>query len=465
MQTNLDLQIAATRIAEARAFRRAQGGRLLPAIDGSTSGGRSKASARGPGPLAGLAEAGLAELENDLYTVGFDASWELDLWGRVRRAREASQARLEGSEELRRALLLTVAAEVAATYVEWAGATERLALAERNLDLQQSTLDAIEGKVDAGLAPPLDLQRARAQVETTRGTLSPLRTAREAAKHRLAVLLGESPNALDAELAGAAPVPEPPAAVATGLPADLVWRRPDLRAAERERHAANADLGVAIADRFPRISVGGRRGFEAGSLGDLISSASRVWSYGPRIDLPIFRSGQLAAATDAARARLEAAELNWQRAVLGALEEVESTLVALGEARLQVTALAEAARAGREATELAQVLFDEGLSDYLNLLDAQRSQTQIDDGLALARIARTQRAIALYKALGGGWVQLQQLAEDGGAPPRDETQLAPARADAPSAQALDRLLAQWEAGRDPTLRAGAARGSATSGSP
>ncbi|MEM1250071.1 MAG: efflux transporter outer membrane subunit [Acidobacteriota bacterium] len=423
MESNLDVRVALARIEEARAFRRAQGGRLLPTVGSSATGGRQRASGQGPGPLAGLAEAGLAELTNDLYTVGFDAAWELDLFGRVRRAKEASQARLESVEESRRSLLLVVAADVAATYVEWTGASERLRLAERNLELQESTLDTIEVNVSAGLAPPLDLQRSRSQVETVRASLPPLRTQRAAAEHRLAVLLGRPPGGLD--LRADAAVPVPPTAIASGLPSDLVWRRPDLRAAERQLHAANADIGAAIGDRFPIVSLGGSRGFEAGSLSDLLEAASRTWTYGPRIDLPIFRGGQLKAAVESARARYEIASANWQNAVLGALDEVETALVGYAESKNQEQAFSRAAEAGQEATELAQILFDEGLTDFLNLLDAQRSQTQTDDGHALARIGRAQRAIALYRALGGGWEALDALAT----PPEGQTSSADSTSD------------------------------------
>lgn len=409
MERNLDARIALARIEEARAFRRSQGGRLLPTVSSSATGGRQRASAQGPGPLAGLAEAGLAELTNDLYTTGFDAAWELDLFGRVRRAKEASQARLESVEESRRALLLVVAADVAATYIDWTGASERLRLAVRNLALQEATLETIDVNVSAGLAPPLDLQRSRAQVETVRASLAPLRTQRAAAEHRLAVLLGQPPGSL--ELSFDVEIPVPPQAIASGLPSELVWRRPDLRAAERQLHAANADIGAAIGDRLPRISLGGNRGFEAGRLSDLLEAASRTWSYGPRIDLPIFNGGQLKAAVDAARARFEIASASWQSSVLAALDDVETALVGYAESKNQVQAFGTAAEAGHQATELAQILFDEGLSDFLNLLDAQRSQTQIDDAHAVARIGRAQRAVSLYRALGGGWQALDALAE------------------------------------------------------
>ena len=406
---NLDLEIAAARVAEARAVRRAQGGRLLPTVSAAASGGRQKASANGPGPLAELAEAGLASLENDLFTVGFDAAWELDLFGRVGRAREAAQARLEGVEELQRGVLLLVASEIAGAYVELRGAELRLELAERNLGIQEDSLQVIEGKVDSGLLSPIDAERTRAERASLVAALAPLRAQREAAGHRLAVLLGESPGALRGELAPG-PVPEPPAWIGAGQPQDLLSRRPDVRRAERELHAATAEVGVAIGERIPRLVIGGSRGQESADLGDLLESASRTWSFGPRIELPIFRGGQLAAGVEAARARLAAADAGYRSAVLLALEEVESSLVAYRESRAAHDALDEAASASGRAADLAEVLYDEGLRDHLVLLDAQRSQTAADDGLALARVQRALRALDVYRALGGGWEILERWA-------------------------------------------------------
>ncbi len=413
--SNLELEVALARVEEARAARRAQGGRLWPAVNARATGGRSKASVNGPGPLSELAEAGLASLENELFTFGFEAAWELDLFGRVRRAREASQARLEGAEESFRGAVLLVAAETAGTYIELRGAERRLALAERNLGIQEESLEVIDAKVESGLLAPIDRERTTAQRASLHAALAPLRAARAAAEYRLAVLVGELPHSLEDVLGGPgledqASVPVPPAAIAAGLPADLLWRRPDLRAAEREFHAATAEVGVAIGDRLPRITIGGSRGQEAARLSDLFKTASRTWSFGPQIDLPIFRGGQLKAGVEAARARLAAASASYRQAVLAALAEVEANYVAYEEAGQALQSLQEAAAASSLASEYAEVLYDEGLRDHLVLLDAQRSQTASDDALARAETDYALRAVLLYRALGGGWQALEELA-------------------------------------------------------
>ena len=409
MRSNLDLEIAEARLLEARAARRAAGGRLLPSVTSVATGGTQRASGQGPGPLAGLAEAGLADLVNDQFTLAFEAAWEIDLFGRLRRAREASQARLESTEEAYRATALLVASEVASAYVQLRGAERRLELAERNLQIQRDSLDVIEGKVDSGLTSPIDFERGRGQLEGTRAALAPLRAEIAATRHRLAVLLGETPNALERTLEPAQ-VPEPPAAIAAGLPADLIRRRPDLRQAERAVHAATADVGAAIAERFPQLSIGGSRGFESGKLSDLLESASRTWSLGPQIVAPIFQGRQLKAGVDASKARLQGAEATYTLTVLGALAEVESLLVAYQEARTARASLSEAASASEAAAGYAEVLYDEGLRDFLVLLDAQRSQTAADDALALAETNVALQAVSLYRALGGGWQVLEEMA-------------------------------------------------------
>lgn len=418
------IEIALERVEQARAARRARSGRLLPSVGAAGSGGRSRASANGPGPLAGLAEAGLASLENELYTVGFEVGWEVDLFGAVRRGREAAQARLEASEDALRGSLLLLASEVADAYIDLRGAELRLRLARRNLDIQQDALDVIEAKVESGLLPPIDVERTRTERASLVAALAPLRAQRAAAAHRLGVLLGESPTALLAELEGGVKrgVPESLVEVDLGAPAELLLRRPDLRAAERELQASTAEVGAAIADRYPSIRLGGSYGLEAASLSDLLESASRTWAFGPSLDLPVFQGGRLAAQVEVARSRLRQAEAEWRLAVLRSLEEVESGVVALREARAAREAWTEAASSSRRTSELAGVLYDLGLRDHLVLLDAQRSQTAIEDALAVAQVQVARSTVALYRALGGGWRELERSiapdfsAEAGAAP-------------------------------------------------
>lgn len=413
MQGNLRIEVALARLDEARAVRRARAGRLLPMVTSSTTAGKSRASGNGPGPLGSLAEAGLATLENKVYTVGFDAGWELDLFGGVRRGQEAAQARLESTEENLRALALLIAAETANAYIDVRGAELRLGLAQRNLNIQNATLVVIAAKVSSGLLSAIDLERSKTQQASLEAALPPLRVQRASAVHRLAVLTGEVPGQMamlavdNAEPGGKPTFPQAPTAIASGLPAELLLRRPDLRAAERELQASTAEVGVAVADRYPSVVVGGSYGLESGSLSDLLQSASRIWSFGPRLDLPIFQGGRLAAQVEVAKARLRASRANFESTVLRALEDVETALVAHQQSQIAEGALRRAVQSSRSTSEHAGTLYELGLRDHLVLLDAQRSQTAIEDALAISRIEVAQSAIRLYLALGGGWQELE----------------------------------------------------------
>ncbi|MEM9597801.1 MAG: efflux RND transporter permease subunit [Acidobacteriota bacterium] len=404
---NHDLEAARARVRQARALRRAVAAGGRPQLAAQVSGAGFRLSENGPeaGPLA----LGLAEVEGELYQVGFDAGWEIDVFGGVRRRVEAADARLGAAVESRRGLLLTIIAEVARNYTELRGAQRRLALAEKNVELQVGTHRLVENKAKAGLVSKLDIHRAAALLEGTRALVPPLRADVRAAAHRLAVLTGRPPAALSDRLTTSRPLADPPDLVPVGLDSHLLRRRPDVRAAERRLAAASADIGAATALRYPRFFLTGRGGTEGGSFTDLFDASSRVWSLGPSISWPWFQGGRLRAGVDAAEDAHRAAEAEYRGAVLGAAEDVESALVRYAEEQLRRRALANAADAARRSVDLAQVLYDKGLSDFLPVLDAERTQTEVEDQLAISETAVVLRLVALYKALGGGW----QVAEAG----------------------------------------------------
>lgn len=398
VENNHELEVARARVREARALRRFAGSRSLPSVGAGASYRAFETSENGV-----LGSTGVGRIDDDLFELAFDASWEVDVFGGVRRSNEAAGARVEAAVESRRDALLSIVSEVARNYAELRGAQRRLELARRNLRIQTDTLRLVEDKQDAGLAPELDVQRARTQLKITRSRLPDLRAAIHASALRIAVLTGRRPAELLDELAAPRPVPAPPEIVPVGLPSELLLRRPDVRRAERELHAATADIGVATAELYPRFFLSGIAGVESVSFTDAFSAASRSWSIGPRIRWPIFQGGRLRANVSASEARRDAAYARFQQAVLIALEEVERALVDYAEAQLERRELEAAVETSARAVELASVLYEQGLTDFLTVLDAERTLRDVEDRLAASEKHATVEVIRLYKALGGGW--------------------------------------------------------------
>ena len=400
--SNHDLRVAMARVREARALRRAAFSKHLPKIDASADTTRFRLSSNGVGVGSAAAEQGLVNQQDEFYQAGLNTSWELDLFGGIRRAVEGASARLEAAEEDRRGVLLSVLAEVARSYVELRGAERRLAVAKDNVRIQRGTLDLVANKVKAGLARRLEVERATALLETTRSAIPSLEAARSTTAYRLAVLLGEPPGALSAELSSTRPVPLPPELIPLGLPSELLRRRPDLRAAERRLAAATADVGVAVAELYPRFLLTAAGGRESGSASDLFKAGSGTWLLQPSLRLPIFQR-RIRANIRATEARLDQALAQYEHAVLLAVEEAESALVRYTQ-QLQTRAnLAEAVAASQRAVDQADVLYSRGLTDQLTVLDAQRVLNEVEDRLAVSDTALASGVVELYKALGGGW--------------------------------------------------------------
>lgn len=404
---NLDLEVADARIRQARAARRAVAADGRPSVGAGLSGERSRASENTP--EGALASAGLSELETDRFELGLSASWEIDVFGGVRRASQAADARLGEVIEGRRARMLGLVAEVARAYTELRGHQRRLALAEKNVGLQEETLRRQRDLHRVGLGSRLDVERATAQLEGTRSRLPPLRAEIRAAAHRLAVLGAEPPSALLEGLLEAAPLADPPDLVPVGLPSELLRRRPDLRMAERRLAASSAEIGVATANLYPRFFLTGAGGAASDRFSDLFRSASRTWRLGPSIQWPIFQGGRLRAGIEAAEAGHEAALAEYRQAVLHAVEDVETALVRYAEEELRRRSLEQAAEAGAEAARLARVVYDKGLESFLVVLDAERTLVELEDALAVSETAVVLRLVAVYAALGGGWEGMKAL--------------------------------------------------------
>jgi multidrug efflux system outer membrane protein len=337
-------------------------------------------------------------------SLGFDAAWEIDLFGHVRRSVEAARADLGAERANYQDTQVTVAAEVARNYFELRGAQKRLAVARENLSTEFKTLELTQLLDETGRGSELDVQRSRARLKATEATIPPLEAAEKQSGYRLAVLLGERPGALDQELR--------PATVATyakalpiGDPAELLRRRPDVRAAERQLAAATARVGVATADLFPRVNVSGFVGFLSGDVGRLFGTASdnnaRAWSITPTVSWAAFDMGSVRARLRASEAQSDAAAANYEKVVLTALEDTENSFVAYSAQQAQLKSLTEQAQASRRAADLADTQYREGVTDFLTLLDAQRTQLDAEDSVAQAQAAVNVSVVAIYKALGG----------------------------------------------------------------
>ncbi len=342
--------------------------------------------------------------QSNFYQAGFDASWELDVFGGIRRGIEAADAEVEATVEARRDVLVTLLAEVARNYVDVRGLQAQIGVARQNLEAQKKTLELTQARLQAGRAAELDVVRAQAQVSTTASLIPLLDARRIQATHRLAVLLGREPGSLREELLKAAAIPAPPPEVPVGLPSDLLRRRPDLRRAERELAAATSRIGVATAELYPKFSLTGVFGLESIDASDFVKAGSRAWSVGPTIRWSLFQGGRIRAKIEVENARQEQAAILYERSILVALQEVEDALVAYAKEQAHRAELAESVAATLKAVDLADQRYTQGLADFLSVLDAQRSLYGTQDALIQSEGRISGHLVALYKALGGGWV-------------------------------------------------------------
>ena len=395
VSSNLDLKSARARVLEARARRGVAQADLFPTLDTGGSATWSRSSE----------ETGNGKTR-DLYAVGFDAGWELDLFGGARRSVEAAEADLQASQENLRDVLVSLLGEVALNYVEVRTYQIRLVVAEANLAAQEEIYQLTQVRYQAGLSDELAIQQARYSLEETRSQIPNLRTGLEEARNRLAVLVGEQPGAVHADLAEPQPIPVPPLKVAVGVPADVLRRRPDVRQAERELAAQTARVGVATADLYPKFALNGSIGLEAFSLGKLFSAHSDTFSGGPRITWPIFDAGAIQQNIEVQSALQEQALAQYEAAVLHTLEEVENALVAYAEEQSRRNTLRKGAEAAQQAVELSTYKYQAGVIDFGDVLDAQRSLLSFQDRLAQSEGTVSSNLITLYKALGGGWTSL-----------------------------------------------------------
>jgi len=392
MNRNLDLRKARARIREARARRGISGAGRFPTI-----------TASGSGSVSGSSEETGGSTEQERYNAGFDAAWELDLFGGVKRAIEAAKAEIEAGEEDLRDVLVSLLAEVALNYVDVRLFQTRLSIARMNLSAQEETYAITQWRFEAGLTSQLDVEQARSNLEQTRSQIPTLETGLEQALNRLAVLLGENPGSVHEELSEQAPVPVTSLEIAVGVPADALRRIPGVRSAERKLAAQTAQVGVSVAEQYPKFALVGSIGLEALSLNNLVSAATRTWRIGPNLSWTLFDAGRIRQNIEVQNALQEQALIAYEQAVLTALEDVENALVSYAKEQVRRQSLEVAAQAAQGAADLARNQYASGLVDFQVVLSAQRSLLSLQDQLSVSKGTITSNLIRLYKALGGGW--------------------------------------------------------------
>ena len=400
VESNLDVRTAMSRVREARATTRSTRTQLWPTAD---VGGSARASGNGN-------EAGVSGVTG-LYTLSIDASWEIDAFGAIRSTIDAASATAEARAADLQDVLITLTAEVALNYIDIRSLQRRLEIARSNVDLQQETLELTQFRAQAGLATDLDVQQALSNVESTRAQIASLEGQVGQSIHAIAILLGQPPAELNAEFTAPAPIPEAPIETTLGLPADALRRRPDVRSAERQLAAQFAQVNVARADLYPSFRLAGSIGLESLSLATLLVPGAQFWNVGPSVSTRLFDRRQLRENLVGQSERQEQAARSYETAVLRALQEVEDSLTALAQEQVRRGHLAAAANAAQQAADLSLQLYNAGLRDFRDVLDAQRSLLTLQDSLASSDTAVSSDLVRLFKALGGGWSATAMLPE------------------------------------------------------
>lgn len=393
---NRTLAIAKTNILRAHALRRQAGSLFFPSVDGSLSHTRQGTSGTTADTFSGGSR-------RTLYNVGIESTWELDIFGGLRRQANASDARLESAIADKDTVLLGIVAEVGRTYFDVLGLQKRIDIIEKNITLQAKTFELIQDLFNAGEATEFDLARAHAQEQLTRSQLPDLKAEMKASIFRLSVLLGQAPEfLLDSFVSGQA-LPQAPDVISTGIRSDVLRRRPDIRRAEWDLAAATEDIGVQVAELFPRFFLTGSIGRASSTSSNLADQLSNTFSFGQLMQWPIFNAGRLRAQIDVEKADAAMAADHYEQTVLDVLSEVESSLARYIEKRATRDKLQQAFVSQQRAAELARVLFNSGETDFLAVLDAERMLSDMEDSLATSEIDVLLNLVTVYAALGGGW--------------------------------------------------------------
>jgi NodT family efflux transporter outer membrane factor (OMF) lipoprotein len=450
---NLDLQIATERLLEAEAQAQIDGAVLYPNLSGAGSytregpskegifdafgsGGASTnagTTANGSSTASGGGGFSAADIGTfDLYQYGLQSMYDLDLWGKNRRAVEAAVASARASEEARRAALLNVEAQVATNYIQLRGTEAVLGITQQNLAFANQLVNLTVQRQQAGLTTSLDVANARATAAQIQAQIPTLIAQRDTLIGQISLLLGQTPETLPAELVTAAPVPLTPPSVPVGLPSDLLRRRPDVREAEANLHMATAEVGVAVAQFFPDITLSGSVSFQALQFKNLNEFKAITYAFGPDISLPIFEGGQLRGQLSLRKAQQKEAAISYAKTVLTAFNQVNTALVDYTQEHATLDALNIEVQQSKIALNLAQDQYTQGLVDYLTVLNAQQSYLNAQQSQAQAVAQMGSYLVTLYQALGGGWSQILPESQPQGAPGPFATPSAPLPVSAPA---------------------------------
>jgi NodT family efflux transporter outer membrane factor (OMF) lipoprotein len=407
---NLDAREALLRIAEARAQRDVAAADEWPAVNANASGQVNRLSESTPtgalfskvGQFPGLSGVSIPN-PYDQYQVGFDATWEIDLFGRVRRSVEAAKADTQASVEDSRGVLISTLGDVGRAYIDLRGAQAKRRVVEQNIATERDLLDLAAQRRRAGLNTEIDVARAAAEASSSAAQLPVLDRQITEDINQLGKLMDLEPGALRGELDAPGATPVDPQLVPIGLPSELARRRPDIREAEARLHAATAQVGVAVADLYPRVTLNANGGLQAETVSLLSSWASRFLVAGPSVELPIFDAGRRRATVRLQSVRAAEAVLDYRRSVLGALHEVDDALAAYGADQQRRQALTETVARNQDAVDLARQRYASGVASFIDVLDAERTLEQDQLTLADSTTSVSIDLVALYKALGGGW--------------------------------------------------------------
>jgi NodT family efflux transporter outer membrane factor (OMF) lipoprotein len=395
LQDSHDIRSARARLQEVRARYDLADGNLMPSLNAGLSGSRSKTGTASP---------------TDLFNAGFDASWEIDLFGGLRRAREAAAADTGATLANLYNTQVTLAAEVALNYVQWRSLQSRLQIAQDNLTAQRETLQITQWRAQAGLVTSVEVEQARANLQQTLAGIPTLETSLLKAENRIAVLLGQRPGSLHAQLSAPSPLPPLPDEIALAIPADTLRQRPDVQAAERKLAAETARIGQQQAASYPSFTLGGSLGWKSYSLSTLGGADTLARSLSASLSQSVFDAGRQSSRVRAQEAVQQQALITYQQTLLLALEEVENTLASYANSHRRREALQEAMGAARNAALLARQRYEGGLIDFQSVLDTDRTRLSSEDSLASAELDERTALITLYKALGGGWDEQSALA-------------------------------------------------------
>jgi len=411
VKSNLDLKIALDRLQQARTYEVVVVGHALPEIDASAAAGRGT----GTDLTRGRAEQGLVSANNTSglthinTLVGFDAVWELDLFGKFRREFEAARAETQAARAARCDVLTAVVADVVRAYIDLRGFQVRAGILHKASDVLRESLQLVDIRYQRGITNELDVALATRELATLEAQIAPVEAQVNAAEYTLAVLVGEYPENMTQELSKPDLIPSMPAAAAPGVPLDLLKRRPDIQQAERELAAATGRIGVATANLFPQVALVGAIGSQRQGWGTTPSVSKHIWSFGPGAVWPLLDFGALDAEVDIAGLEAHASMVNYRKTILNAVQQVDTSFDAYRAQQARIEQLSTAMIAGQRAVDLAAERYDRGLTDFLNVVDAERRFYDLQEQYAEAQVTEGEQFVQLYKSLGGGWENYQSV--------------------------------------------------------